>query len=415
MIKLKSFTKTILTYFQSCGLKRKACVILFLAGFTAINPVYPQTMDQPNSPVINITHWIKPKKRIDIKDKYIVLEFWATWCAPCIAAIPHLNKLQNEFRAQKNLAFVSISDENVSKIKQVLPRFAFSSYVVTDITGNTQKAFNVESLPATFLVDNMGNVKWRGDPQNLTRKTIRKFLNDEPISLDQAIKNDGSLDSLYRSYRTVFDDETQKKYFRATNPGYQYSGKSASRISGKAYNEIKIGVKVSALFAQLLHCSESQIKIPDSLKNRAISYCFKSDGLTDIQNGESRLLSLLMSKLHLKLQNAEKMADVYTIRIIDSTKLNAQRVKNTPQTLGGYSNSDNDKVIAIRNSSLTTLENNLTSLLNVPVNFESDYNKSETYDFLISNKSFNDLQNSMKIYGLSLKESSKNLRIYIFN
>lgn len=65
--------------------------------------------------VNGITDWIKniPEDK-NLNNKYIVLEFWATWCEPSIAAVPHLNQLQDEFK-QNDLYFNSITDESIEK------------------------------------------------------------------------------------------------------------------------------------------------------------------------------------------------------------------------------------------------------------------------------------------------------------
>lgn len=91
------------------------------------------------SPEINITDWIEnvPIKK-KIKDKYIVLEFWATWCSPCLKSVPHLNELQKKYN-QDNLIFISITDEKTSKVKKILEFIQFNSIVVTDTTKATQK------------------------------------------------------------------------------------------------------------------------------------------------------------------------------------------------------------------------------------------------------------------------------------
>src|SRR5712691_10462103 len=45
-----------------------------------------------------------------LKDSVVVIEFWATWCAPCVAAIPHFNELMEKFK-DKPVRFISISNE----------------------------------------------------------------------------------------------------------------------------------------------------------------------------------------------------------------------------------------------------------------------------------------------------------------
>jgi len=78
------------------------------------------------APKINLTDIIlnAPKDK-NIQNKFIVLEFWATWCAPCLSAVPHLNKLQDKYKSKKNLLFISLTDEKPEKIKRTLQRIEF--------------------------------------------------------------------------------------------------------------------------------------------------------------------------------------------------------------------------------------------------------------------------------------------------
>lgn len=64
--------------------------------------------------------------------KYKVLEFWASWCAPCIAAVPHLNKLHSQLKNETKLVFISMTDESPITSKNILNKLKFSTIVVSD-------------------------------------------------------------------------------------------------------------------------------------------------------------------------------------------------------------------------------------------------------------------------------------------
>src|SRR5881396_890266 len=63
-----------------------------------------------------------------LKGKVVVLEFWATWCGPCIAAIPHLNELADHFK-DKPVQFIAITDEEEKVVAPFLKRKPIHAWV----------------------------------------------------------------------------------------------------------------------------------------------------------------------------------------------------------------------------------------------------------------------------------------------
>ncbi|MCA9133171.1 MAG: TlpA family protein disulfide reductase, partial [Planctomycetales bacterium] len=79
------------------------------------------------APPLDVEHWVqdgngkfKPVTKFD-KGKVYVVEFWATWCGPCVASMPHLAALQTEL-ADKGVQIVSISNEELETVEKFLER-----------------------------------------------------------------------------------------------------------------------------------------------------------------------------------------------------------------------------------------------------------------------------------------------------
>src|SRR4051794_18336148 len=66
-----------------------------------------------------------------LKGKIVVVEFWATWCAPCIASIPHLNELAERFK-DKEVVFISLTDEPRTTVEPFLKRKPIKGWVALD-------------------------------------------------------------------------------------------------------------------------------------------------------------------------------------------------------------------------------------------------------------------------------------------
>ena len=79
------------------------------------------------APTLNVEHWVhqdqgkfQPVTKFEAGKVYVV-EFWATWCGPCVASMPHLAELQRKL-ADKGVRIVSISDEDLDTVEQFLER-----------------------------------------------------------------------------------------------------------------------------------------------------------------------------------------------------------------------------------------------------------------------------------------------------
>ncbi|HEU4470854.1 MAG TPA: TlpA disulfide reductase family protein [Flavisolibacter sp.] len=119
----------------------------------------------------------------DFSRKFKVIEFWATWCRPCLAAVPHLNKLQEKFR-DSNIVFLSVTDEKPKQTEETFRKVKFETIVASDTTRRTHRALRIDHngtmvLPRTVLVDNENRIIWYGSPLKLTEKLIRRFLAGE--------------------------------------------------------------------------------------------------------------------------------------------------------------------------------------------------------------------------------------------
>lgn len=102
------------------------------------------------APKLTFTEWINNAQGLSVvKDKPIVLEFWSTWCGPCVAAIPHFNELTEKHR--ENITFISVNSyETKAIVKAFLLKNPMSSYVALDENKKLQKAFNVQVKTAIF-------------------------------------------------------------------------------------------------------------------------------------------------------------------------------------------------------------------------------------------------------------------------
>lgn len=121
------------------------------------------------APSLAGVEWVKGEAP-DFSQQVTVVEFWATWCGPCLQSIPHLTKLQEEYGDQ--VAIVGLSDEERSTIEPfVEQQGAGMAYNVGRLTGAEREAYmaDVSGIPHAFIVSKEGKVLWKGHPMTMDR------------------------------------------------------------------------------------------------------------------------------------------------------------------------------------------------------------------------------------------------------
>jgi thiol-disulfide isomerase/thioredoxin len=96
-----------------------------------------------------------------LKGKVVVVEFWATWCGPCVAGIPHLNKLHDEY-ASKGLTILSFTDQSRKGIENFLKKMPIKYALGTG--SELASEYGVSGIPHAFLIGKDGKLLWEGNP-----------------------------------------------------------------------------------------------------------------------------------------------------------------------------------------------------------------------------------------------------------
>lgn len=173
----------------------------FLLACSVLATLFPALaageLGDPAAP-LQISEWIKggPVDLAAGKGKTIyVVEFWATWCPPCRASIPHLSDLQKKFK-DKDIVFVGISDEDAATVKPFVEKMGDKmNYTVALDKGKKtsaayMEAFGIGGIPHAFVVDKEGRIIWQGHPMAELEETLQKLVDgkyDLSIAKKQAL------------------------------------------------------------------------------------------------------------------------------------------------------------------------------------------------------------------------------------
>lgn len=96
------------------------------------------------------------------KSKYVLVDFWATWCGPCMKELPNLKKIYSEYN-KKGLEIVGVSlDEDKDSWLKTIKAENMSWPQVIDSNESASKSYLVESIPYTILIDKEGKIIAKG-------------------------------------------------------------------------------------------------------------------------------------------------------------------------------------------------------------------------------------------------------------
>lgn len=118
-----------------------------------------------------------------LKGKIVLLDFWATWCGPCMAEAPHMVEINQKY-GPKGLQIVGISlDDAAEPMLKVAQEKGFSWPQHIDKGGKVSGQFGVTGIPHVFLIGPEGNVLWHDHPAAGMEAQIQKAFKEHPPKL----------------------------------------------------------------------------------------------------------------------------------------------------------------------------------------------------------------------------------------
>ena len=153
-------------------------LLLLVLSFSIQATEEPRIKVGDSAPEISAKGWLNTQGESLAANskKLTVVEFWATWCPPCRASIPHLIEMNAKYK-DKGVVIVGLSDEPLSKVKPFAEQIKMDYAVGAG--SNSVAAYGVAGIPHAFIIAD-GKVIWHGHPMQGLDKAIEKALADHP-------------------------------------------------------------------------------------------------------------------------------------------------------------------------------------------------------------------------------------------
>jgi thiol-disulfide isomerase/thioredoxin len=114
---------------------------------------YDFTLDQLEGETLNFE---------DLRGKVVFINFWATWCAPCVAEMPSIDGLYKIYKDNPDVVFVMINVENKEdKVKKFLKKKKFSFPIYLPNATQIPKVYESKGIPTTFVLDKEGFIAYK--------------------------------------------------------------------------------------------------------------------------------------------------------------------------------------------------------------------------------------------------------------
>jgi len=355
-----------------------------------------------------VTTWIKNAPAdSSLRGKTLIIDFWATWCGPCLGAVPHFNQLIAELEDREHLLFISITDEPASKTRRTLEVVDFHSAVASMHGFSTLREFGINNIPCVLILNPQGKLLWQGLPRALTTSKVKDLLdngrlNNPRLREESTPGPTTTADLLADSLRALTKaSEPQRTLFlQAVEPG---KAAMFSRIPGHYFGR---SAPLAKHLSNLLGLAKSRIVLPAELEQQHYMLLYINRLESTREGFLADMLEQISAELGLNYHYEDKVTASYLVTVRDSTRLQPNDGMLSRSSSSG-------RVITLTNVTMSSLMLNLEQATGIAFTDATDLQGG--FDFVIDTSDEAAIRKGLTSYGLQLEAQQTALKQLIFS
>ncbi|WP_298344956.1 TlpA disulfide reductase family protein [uncultured Algibacter sp.] len=355
--------------------------ILYLFCFLSSSFIFGQ---------IRVSEYIQPSVISKTSDNQLYfIDFWATWCGPCIHASKYVESLQKQY--PENFYVLSLSQESPDVVKRFMLKHKNGLATAIDYEGETFSKNKVMSLPYSILYNAQGVKLWEGHPADFKSYHVDQYLRDNRSTI---AKHKMIVTQAYQKVETIQNLEVPpKKDFLVEKLNKNWD--NSLQITQKdTYLELK--GRLQDILAYALDSHKSQINMSSELDE---AYRVRIKNNTKASYEKSKYI---LKALKLKKANQDKRGEVIVFDV------NAPRFWDTNQIDWGQDTQHfliGDAEIKADNVTLSQVKYQLSNVLETPIILVQNNVDSAIHDWDIHYKYYDLMVSAMKdSYGIDISK-----------
>jgi uncharacterized protein (TIGR03435 family) len=382
-------------------------IAFLLISSTSFSQIVKMGDAVPDYQFEKVLNYSKPSINLrEAKGKILIIEFWGTWCGPCIPALEHLNELQQKFK--EDILVVGISDDTEERLNKFLLKRPVTIPLVADPMNKSAKYFQVKAYPQTFVADKNGKIIAITHPSEITEQRVKDLILGKKIELKNSITEAGSeIDYFNADQKTIFSFAI-KPMIDSLRGTISMQGKGVfqnrrySLINGTAIQFLKtIFQKTDTRISILADKKQFEFK-PE---NR---FCFdiivpeedKADFYKIAQEEVKR-------RFKYKIYTEEKITDVFVLRKIEGNTVLKPSILE-PQSSFSYGKRTR---LSVNGNKMTALLDFLEDNLRKPIIDETGL--TDKYDYTIDWANKEELMKELQSIGLTLEKTQRPVEMLV--